>query len=80
LIDDRESTQRNRFAIDDGAASEKPQLRVTTPPVLATPTDPEVDRRLRDVLDTPTTGRWLPFGTPPRRMCGTAMPEVRDGD
>jgi hypothetical protein len=56
LIDDRESTQRNRFAIDDGAASEKPQVRVTTPPVLATPTDPEADRRLRDVLVTPTTG------------------------
>jgi len=31
LIDDRESTQRNRFATDDGAASERPQVRVTAP-------------------------------------------------
>ena len=38
------------------------------------------DRRLWDVLVTPTTGRWLPFGMPPRRMYGTAMPDVRDGD
>ncbi len=31
LIDYRRSTQRNRFASDDGAASEKPQVRLTAP-------------------------------------------------
>jgi len=46
LIDDRRSTQGNRFATDDRAASKQTGGLVYKPPVLAAPPDPEVDRCL----------------------------------